>query len=406
MADARDSITVDGRSGEPRAARKLSLQDLVRAVEKEPTGKRVIHFHVSRLEPAAWDPRKMRQAVDFLRQAIAKLGYGDVVVAPNRDIVAWVMGLRLANVISICRKLENYFCEDREFKTNNFYGEMYFYTIVDASLELGRFRAFAVSILDFSSAAGVKPTDQAKELISVGNFSKIVELVQRSDITAHIFNQPIYDISREKAAIEFVEFFVSVKHFEDALCPQYSVAADAWLFNRLTEEFDKAVLRHIRREILHFSAKGVSLNLNLKSVMSKEFSVFAESLPVNFPEKVILEINKISMLSNWGLFEEVCGFARQRGFRICIDGFDLRDFANIRLGNIDFDFVKLKWSLGAMAEHAQVERAVRTMTEFDRSKVVLSMCDNDQAFAFAKAAGIRFVQGHLADKFKRHSMAI
>lgn len=388
-------------------ARHVSLQDLLRTVETDPAGRRVIHFHLSQLPAGRVDGKKIKSAIDFLRSSIDKQAFGDVVVTPNRDIVAWVRGMKLAGVLSLCRKIENYFCDEWEFDAKNFYGEMYFYTIIDASVELGRFRAYVVSMMDFQpDRGGSAPVEPPKQLISIENFSRIVDIVQKSDITAHIFNQPIYNISQPKTSIDFVEFYTSVKSFEDALCPQYSIAGDPWLFNRLTEEFDKAVLRHMGREIHTYRQKAFSLNLNLRSVMSKEFALFSENLGASFANRIILEINKVSMFSNWQLFEEVCALARQRAFKICIDGMDVRDFANITLQNIDFDYIKLRWSVAAMTEAVHVERAVRTLTNFDRSKVVLSMCDHANAFAFAQAAGIQHVQGHLADKHFRHKIAI
>lgn len=386
------------------AAHRVTLQDLLRQVETDPAGRRLVHFHVSALEANAKDVVKVKSAVEYLRQAIATAAFGDVIVVPNRDIICWVRGMRLGQLMAVARKIEDYFCDSKEFGAKNFYGEMYFYTIIDASTELGRFRAFAVSMLDFGGKGCAQGGPGPKELISVDNFSKIVDLVQHSDLTAHIFNQPIYNITLPKPSIEFIEFYTSVKSFEEALCPSYSIAGDPWLFNRLTEEFDRAVLRHMGKEIADYRHKGFSLNLNLRSVMSREFSLFADALSAKMTSRIILEINKVSMFSNWQLFDEVLSLARQRGFRVCIDGMDVRDFANLQLTYIDFDFIKLKWSIAAMAEHRMVERAVRTLTAIDRGKVVLSMCDSDQAFAFAHAAGISLVQGYLADKYFRHEI--
>lgn len=382
-----------------------SIKDLLNVVEADVTGKRIVHFHVSRLDPKEADSKKLRKAIDFIRQSIEKLGDGDVTIAPNRDIVMWTHGVKLSNIISVCRKIENYFCGDNDFSQKNFYGEIYFYTVIDPTIELGKFRAFAISMIDFGMSTAQKP-EKPKELISIDNFSKIVDIVQHSNMTSFIFNQPIYNTRHPKTSIEFVEFFVGMKNFEDMLCPEYSVMGDAWLFNRLTEEFDKAVLRHMHAEMAQYRHKAFSLNLNLKSVFTKEFAVFAEDLSVSQSGRVILEINKLSMLSNWPLFEEVCQMARQKNFKICIDGLEVRDFANLHLGNLSFDFIKLKWSASMFAEKRHLERAVRNMADIDRSKIVLSMCDSDDAFAFSKAAGISYVQGRLADKYFKHAVPI
>ncbi len=381
-----------------------SIRDLLHVVEVEPAGKRIVHFHVAKLAPARAEARKIRKAVDFIRDSIERLGSGDVTIAPNRDIVCWMQGIKLANIISICRKIENYFCGDDEFTERNYYGDVYFYTVIDAGMELGKFRAFAVSMIDFATTA-VK-SEAPKELISIENFSQIVDIVRHSNMSAFVFNQPIYNITHPKTSIEFIEFYVGMRNFEDTLCPQYSIMGDSWLFNRLTEEFDRAVLRHMHLEMASYRHKAFSLNLNLKSVFSKEFALFAEGISAAQGGRVILEINKLSMLNDWGLFAEVYALARQKGFKVCIDGLDLADVCNLKLANLNFDFAKMKWSASAFSNRQSVERAVRTLCDIDPGKVILHMCDSEAAFAFAKAIGIRFVQGRLADKYFKNAFPI
>lgn len=382
-----------------------TVQDLLRAVESDPAGKRIIHLHTSKLPVGMLDSGRMRSVIGFLRKTIRKTGFGEVALAPNRDVVAWVTGTKLSALIGMCRKVENHFCGDGEFQVRNFYDEIYFYTIIDASTELGRFRAFAASTMVFGPVPAAQ-AERRKENIPLKDFTAVCELVRNSDISSHIFNQPIYALGSGGARpiIKFVEFYVGMKSFEDDVCPQFSITGDPWLFTRLTGEFDRAMLRHVRREISRFPLSSFSLNLNATSVMTSEFTLFSESLPAGVASRVVLELGKVSILQDWALAEEVCQLARQRGFRLCLDGLDLRDFANLRLKHLDFDFVKLKWSLEAMRDQPLVERAVRTMTEIDRDRVVLSMCDSPHAFSFARTAGIRYVQGRLADSHVRNGV--
>lgn len=393
-------------SAEARSAHPLplTLEDLLRSVEGHCAGQRIIQFHASQLPP---DHKKIKLAIDVLRASIVKQGLGDIVIVPNRDIVAWVRGMKLASIISLCRSIEDCFCEHATFSGENFYGEESFYTIIDASIDIGKFRSYVMSMAEYySNGNNSGLICKQKQTITLENFADIVDIVRKSDITSYIFNQPIYDIADDNISIEFIEFYTSINTFEAAFCPSFSISGDPWLFNRLTEELDKAVLRHMGREVQSYRHKAFSLNLNLRSVLSKEFSVFAESLCANFASRIIIEINKLSMFSNWHLFEEICALARAHTFKICIDGMEIRDLANVRLDHLDFDFIKLRWSPAAMAEHQHVARAVQALSKVDRSKIVLSMCDSVGAFSFAQSMGIHFVQGRLADKYAHYKMTV
>lgn len=374
------------------------------AVRKDPLGKRLIHFFVS-LGPQSGDmAKKTDGAKQFIKKSFAKSPYCEVFSLSNGDICVAYSHIGVSEVLGVCAKVEKVFLEDSVVSQRNAYNEYAFYKICDAVKDLDKVFAIFKAIIAQNQP---EPEKFSKRPLTPVELVFLGEKLRTADLRNAIFNQPVYFIAEKVPSIEFLEFFISIPTIEESFLPETNLMANPWLFNSLREAFDRAILRTISSEISDYRHKGFSINLSLPTIFSRDFTDFYEALPTKLAGRIVLEIEKIDLVQNFSLFLDAVELAEEKGIKLCVDGMEWQDFDILSFGRVHPHYIKVIWHNDLLtAGDKALANLVDAVKHHDRSEIILTRCENPKAFPVAKAMGIRFVQGKLADQFFKSGMML
>lgn len=374
------------------------------SVKKSPLGKRLIHFCVSMVPPAKDVSRRLESAKNFIKKSFERSPYCQVFQASNFDLFVAYSHIPVSEVLGVCSRVEKLFCEE-PVTARNPYNEYAFYKVADAVKELDLvFTAFK-GIISYGQQQG---DGAVKRPMAPEHLTFLSEKLRTTDLRHCIFNQPVYFIGNKVPSIEFLEFYVASKQIESVFLPEVSLSGSPWLFHALSEDYDRATLRALVKEIAEYRHKAFSINVSLPTILSRDFADFYEKLPTKLAGKIVLEIHKTDLVQNFALTRDVKELVRQKGLKLCIDGLEWRDFEVLNLTRLAPDFVKVIWHNDLLsAGHEDLAVLVRGKAGLPEScELIMSRCDSPKAFPFARTLGVKYVQGRLADQFFKTGMAL
>lgn len=373
-------------------------------VKKNPLGKRLIHFCVS-MAPTVPDlGKRVDRAKHFIKKSFERSPYCEVFTAGNNDIFVTYSHVTVSEVLAVCNKIEKFFC-DEPVNARNYYNEYSFYKVADAVKELdivfGVFKTILAQSQSLVDVANKRP-------MAPEHLTFLAEKLRTTDIRHCIFNQPVYFIGNKVPSIEFLEFYISSKQIESVLLPDVSLVGSPWLFHALSEDYDRATLRALAKEIAEYRHKAFSVNVSLATILSKDFADFYGVLSTKQAGKIVLEIHKTDLMQHYSLARDVKALVAEKGLRLCIDGLEWRDFEILHLKQLAPDFVKVIWHNDLLsAENADLAVLVHGKMGLNEGcEMILSRCDNAKAFPFARTLGVKYVQGRLADQFFKTGMEL
>lgn len=366
-------------------------------IRKAPFGKRVLHYFSSMAMDAPDFTIRRDKALRLLKDGLSAGASWDLFSLSCGDIVFTYSQISSAVLMTLLQKLDGVFFPAGETPKKNVYGEVGFYKLFDASRDLNQLVDGVRAVV----AEGLKSNPkQLKEPIGLKQYQFIADTLQKADIRSIIFNQPIYFSEHSTPSIEFLEFYVSIDRLEQALCPQYSITANPWLFNLVKRDLDLALLRMLPGEIANYRHKAFSVNSLVATFLSPDFLRFIQSLPARLSGKIMVELDKGDVIQHSDCIGQIAARSRELNVPVCIDGLSHHDLRLMKLSHIDASFVKVKWSseMAAMAAD-HIETFVRELRSNSGLRTVLTRCDSPKALAFARATGMGFIQGRLADQF-------
>lgn len=372
---------------------------------KAPFGKRIVHVFSSWAKGSLdkFDETAQKVATEIERALVTGTGVG-VYSLPNGDIVFTYCQVSTASVLTVCSRIEKMIFGDQAPQRNP-YGEINYYKIVDAGKDINRVIDVVKTILHQAQPQQV--VGGGKPPIGIKQFDSIITTVRKSDIRPIVFNQPVYFIDHNKPSIEYLEFFTSIAKLEQMICPDHSIAAEPSLFNMIKKDLDSALMRMIGREIPEYRHKAFGLNVLVTTFLAPEFDVFMEKVPARLSGKIYVELDRADFLQHSGELDKLDKRSRALNVPICIDGLSHHDMRLMRLSSISSAFTKVKWSEDVFTmPREDIDSFVRDIKGCRDSHVVLTRCDSPRSLSFARAIGIRFVQGRLVDKLFRAGMEI
>ena len=200
----------------------------------------------------------------------------------------------------------------------------------------------------------------------------------------------------------FHEIFVSIAELGEAVLPHVEIAANPWLFQMLTETLDRRVLAHLMRREDKTLNGDVSINLTVQTLLSPAFQAFDEGIKANQRYTIVFELQSIDIFADLGAFQSARDFARERGYRICIDGVTHDSLPFIDRQRLGVDLLKLTWDkalIGARFPAGGLDEYVRRCGQ---ARMILCRCDDPYAVDLGQTAGISLFQGrHIEELLSR-----
>lgn len=247
------------------------------------------------------------------------------------------------------------------------------------------------------------------EPINADMLAKLERGLATIDVSSFIRRQPICKIlpgmdTHPKHLAN--EIYVRVNDLRDTILPGVDLMANRWLFRHLTAQLDQRVLATILENIQSNLRTPISLNMNIKSVMSHEFTQLVRLLSPSQREKIIIEIHCVDLISNPGAFQFAHAYLSNIGFELALDGTDIFSFPEFARHDVGFHYVKLGWdeALDGKLTLSDLQRLDESVSQLGSEKVILCRCGTPSAMEFGHQVGVHNFQGRHIDELLNPSL--
>ena len=222
---------------------------------------------------------------------------------------------------------------------------------------------------------------------------RVEQSLQRADLSNMMRRQFICALIGKAAPQPlFSELFISIADLRETLMPGVNLNASRWLFQHLTETLDRRVLAMLSKSNDQSITGEISINLNVSTLLSPEFIQFDDSVIASMRGSIVIELQKIDIFHDLNAFMFARDFAKERGYRICIDGLTHETMPFVNRDKLGADMVKLVW-LPDLEETVGQKRIRRLVRDASATRVIMCRCDDEQAVTFGQSVGINMFQG-------------
>ena len=205
----------------------------------------------------------------------------------------------------------------------------------------------------------------------------------------------------------FDELYISVDGLREAIGLGQEIADDPQLFQLITRAFDKYMLSTLLRDRAA-GKRPISINMNLKTLLSQEFFRFEHQRPLGWYGQIILEVQFADIWSDLPAFFSITQAMKQTGFSCCIDGVTHPVLPLVNFDRFEADFIKVIWDDALLQlDETSLRDVCRAFNACGRERVILTRCGRQEALQFGHAANIRMFQGWYIDRIGReHARAV
>lgn len=366
-----------------------------------------MHLHLSNLQLRWRSEAFIRVAASTFEPLVQKRS-GQVFVLASGDIVFLSGRSSEKEVEDILTKLQQMFGEDPWFhdakKATTTPFATWYRLPVDAdafvttceqlNASAGQYRAAASAERQDQSPMARMPEAGAAELDAALNKIDDVDMklsLRRQSIGIFLPGQPVKRL--------FSELYVSVYDLHKRLAMEADLAQNRWLFQHFTLAMDEAVLANFIENGVPNKAGGISLNINVATVMSQLFLKFDQSWRQDAGDKMILELHQVDIFDDMPAFKFACNFLRLRGYAICIDGVTHLTFPFTDRESLGADFIKIVWSpdMAGNREDDLSQRMKAYIAKAGTGNVILCRCDTKESIEWGQMVGIRLFQGRIVE---------
>ena len=405
MADDASPLNAISEKRSP----ERSLLDHVGRVAHNRAGRFAVQIHLSKLKPHNRQPHHVRIAS---RSFDSLLNAADVqlYVLTTGDLVLMCRNVRVDEVDAMVERLRSLFRADplaargrladgTEF-TSWFDFEVDFEAFADLvrNLDAASRRARPGRSEDASAGTGQDSSYSGKALDPFA-LASVDDSLQRLRIGDMLREQPAVIIGADGTEhILFMEKYVSISDLQKQIAAEYNLLSNPWLFQQLTETLDRRVLVGLSRENFAELPYDISINLNIKTILSRDFQRFDEMVADATP-RLLIELQQIDVFSDIASYTSARTFLKDRGYRVVIDGLNPLSLQFYNPGLLDGDFYKVAWTMHytdmeSAEDHAELGGLVETIGS---DRFILARTDTESAVRWALTLGIRRFQGFFID---------
>lgn len=395
-----------------QGARELFL-DYVRRLETRRSGRRAVHVALSGLPPSYRRPHHIEAATAGFA-VLVEASRGQRFMLENADFVFVYEAEAQPEVeaeIDTLRKLLGVArvpgadCEGRGLDTWFDLETSYesFVALVRSATEPGGL----LSSADWDpaptdeGALPVKASDDVAATRETAN--RLSQALQNADLSNLLRRQAVYALGRPMyPRLLFREFYYSIPDLGEALLPRGNLTSNTALFRHATKILDKVMLSSLMRDKISYTERGVSINLNLSTVLSDDFSRFDNSMEAADRNATVIELQCADIVSEAKAYERVRGLLRERGYRVCVDGVTAAALERVDRACSGVDFVKVHWdpALVDLAENQRAGLLARPKTGRE-PRLVITRVGTPDAVTFGQSLGIELFQGRYIDAFAK-----
>ncbi len=239
--------------------------------------------------------------------------------------------------------------------------------------------------------AAVEPrlVTRSSELIAL---AQTVEAIERTNLAAFLRRQPVCMVPVDGNPVwQFDEFYFSILDLETSLNRSPLMTGDAIVLQYVTKCLDRKLVALLRPACQSGDRANLSLNLNVSSVLTPEFTDFDAVISEAAKATVGLEFQFVDVFSDLNVFFYVRALLRERGYRIFLDGVTEVNLPFAEPARLDVDLLKVRWAPSLSG--AGLDAFATSIAAVRPDRVILCRCDSSAAIEFGHRAGVTLFQG-------------
>ncbi len=240
-----------------------------------------------------------------------------------------------------------------------------------------------------------------QQLFSPSYLAQMASTLKTMDVSSALRSQTICAAIKGKQVKPlYQEMFVNIAHLRKLLKMEVDLLSSQPLFKYLTELLDKRVLFLMRDQFSTYFHVPLSINMNIKTLLSEEFAAFDAMIKPKYKSSIVLEVHVADVFEDISTFMIARNAVQRLGYRVCLDGLDSLSMLQIDRETLGCDLLKLKWNPDMASEHHAEEnkKLAAAIIKAKPSRVILCRCDDQAAVNFGHSVGISLFQGRHFDK--------
>ncbi len=372
-------------------------------------GRVAVHVHFSKLQHHNRRDHYLRIAADNFENHVKSFA-GHIFQLGNGDLFFLGKDVEMHSLIEAVDKLRILFSEDPlaqyhssddeagGFATYYDFEENYDLLHQDVLIIYKTMERLRKS-KEATEAKANKPSSRGKPFIP-GDLAKLISILERADLTNIIRRQMACTIGENGIPKPlFQEAYVSIDDLQRICTPDIDLLSDRWLFHYLTRTLDKRVLTLMANGGINPEI-AFSINLNIQTLLSPEFTKFDSLVPAQLRGKTVIEIHKVDVFGDMGAYMFARDFLHERGYLLCLDGLTQHTLPFFDKNKMGLDFFKVFWAPDGLktASPTALGDLKNLVSEFGEKRIILCRCDNEEAITVGRELGISQFQGHIVDR--------
>ena len=392
---------------DPETGEESLLLNRLKRVEANPTGVYAIHLHLSKLRSINRQPHFIKIAARTF-DPLTENFEATVFPLHNADLVVICRNVPVDDADSAIDKVRSLFGEDPLLSAQDGAFEDNFSTWYDLS-QPEDFSSF-VSIANDLAVEAQRTRQQQDETEEVEDkdLGEPLGAMNLAAINQKLQGTRVADLIREQTCllmgpggpgeIVFRENFVSMTELKKRIAPDVNLFASPWLFQYLTETLDKRMLAVLSNRDIEGLANPLSLNLNIGTILSRDFQKFHQAMGKN-TSKIIIEMQVIDIFADMSAFGYARDTLQERGYRVLVDGLSPLSLQFFNPGDLQSDFVKINWGaeFEGDTDATRIAQMRDVVTSTGKDSVILARVDTEEAVKWGLALGVSRFQGFFID---------
>ncbi len=239
------------------------------------------------------------------------------------------------------------------------------------------------------------------KFFTASNLATIERDLANADLSTVVRRQPVCAAIPDMMVRRvFDELYINIAHLRQMLRVDADLLSNRWLFKYLTELLDQRMLKMLRHDPMRYLELPVSMNLNIRTLMSDAFLEFDEFVKPSVKVSVVIEIQIADVFEDMRAFHVARDTVQKLGYRICLDGLSDLSFPQVDRDRLGFDLIKLQWNadMPSDVQSGDNRRIYEAVKAAGANRVILTRCDNRKAVDYGQAMGVSLFQGRYLDK--------
>ena len=391
---------------EVSSAQEYRLLDYVERLGRLRDGRKALHLHLSQLKSHHRREHHLRIAVSTFEHNV-KSFEGQIFTLANQDVFFIYKNVDPVAIDEAVMRVRYLFTDDPLTQDMQDDGVDPFVTWYDVDRVFPKLLETVRGLYDevqkrarrLAAIGTGGPTE--KPPINPHRLGELIDTIISADLSNLMRRQAVYAVLSDHVPQPlFRELFISIADLQKTVLPNFNILANRWLFQYLTETLDKRMLALLLRNDDPAIANSFSVNLNVSTILSQEFLTFDASLRSGARGTIVIEVQMVDVYSDIATFNFARDFARERGYRLCLDGLTELSLGHVDRNRLGVDLVKLQWS-PTLADERQVEAKQRLKGFVDstgKSRVIMCHVDSEDAVRFGQSVGVAMYQGRYLDQ--------